>query len=404
MSAAGKAHRKAVGKAVGIHSLALSCALGENLETIWKQARQGSVEGMQVDQDMLFSGQTHLGKVTVNQHEIPPFFDTRINHLVLDLLTQLDPATYQHTLQANPEKVGVILGTSTSAVEELERALPVHDDTGEWPDDYMYHQQRMAHPAEFLAQHLGIEGPVMAVSTACSSSGKALLSARRWLDQGLCDVVIAGGVDVLCQMTVNGFNALGALSADLCLPFSTNRTGINIGEGGGLFVLRRESADINLLGGGESSDAHHISAPDPTGAGAMAAINRALRDAGIEPDLMDYVNLHGTGTQQNDAMEAQAVHQVFGEQVACGSTKAMTGHALGAAGAIEIGLCALTLSKLNVQNQLIPHVYDGHYDPALAPLILADNKAREHRLKRVLSNSFAFGGSNVAVILGAGDD
>ncbi len=223
----------------------------------------------------------------------------------------------------------------------------------------------------------------------------------------MCDAVICGGVDSLCRLTLNGFSALEAVAAERCQPFSVNRHGINIGEGAALFLMTREvlsgaATPITLLGGGASSDAHHISAPQPEGLGAQAAMTKALAAAGISADQVDYLNLHGTATSHNDAMESQAVQAIFPDGVPCSSSKPMVGHCLGAAGALEAAFCWLTLSAYNPQQLLPPHLWDGQADPALPALNLLapGTQLSNNRPRRLMSNSFAFGGNNISLLLG----
>ncbi|MDB5772035.1 MAG: 3-oxoacyl-[acyl-carrier-protein] synthase, FabV inferred for pathway, partial [Burkholderia sp.] len=244
-------------------------------------------------------------------------------------------------------------------------------------------------------------GPAYVHSTACASSGKALASAARLINMGVCDAVITGGVDSLCAFTVAGFASLESVSVERCNPLSANRNGINIGEGAALFLISREPAAVSLLGWGESSDGHHMSAPDPSGKGATMAIERALTHAGIAATEIDYVNLHGTATVQNDAMESRVIHALFGDAVPVSSTKPLTGHALGAAGAIEAGLCWLAMQDWNTEGELPPHLWDGIVDPALPFLRVAQAGCSIGRpLRHALSNSFAFGGANVALVFG----
>ena len=233
----------------------------------------------------------------------------------------------------------------------------------------------------------------------------ALQSARRLLQLGACDAVLCGGVDSLARLTLNGFAALEAVSDGPCNPFSVNRQGINIGEAAALFLMTREPLDrtqnpIALLGAGSTSDAHHISAPEPSGRGAREAMQAALADAGLTAAQIDYLNLHGTATQHNDAMESLAVAAVFPEGVPCSSSKPLTGHTLGAAGALEAAFCWLTLTS--EQGLLPPHGWDGQADPALPALqlVMPGQRLPARGPRRLMSNSFAFGGSNVSLILG----
>ena len=228
-----------------------------------------------------------------------------------------------------------------------------------------------------------------------------MASAARLLNMGICDAVLSGGVDSLCAFTVAGFAALESVSVARCNPFSANRNGINIGEGAALFLMTRDEATVSLRGWGESSDGYHISAPDPSGNGARSAIEQALARAGLAPAQCDYINLHGTATVQNDAMEGRVIAALFGDQVALSSTKPFTGHALGAAGAVEAGLCWLAMQDNNPQGCLPPHLWDGVADAQLPSLNLLPPGARlGHPLRWALSNSFAFGGANASLLLG----
>ena len=201
----------------------------------------------------------------------------------------------------------------------------------------------------------------------------------------------------MCELTVNGFAALEAVSNEICNPFSRNRAGINIGEGAALFVLSREPAELRLAGWGESSDAYHISAPHPEGVGAEMSVRQALADAGLTPGDIGYLNLHGTATRLNDAMEALVVDRVFGRELPCSSTKALTGHMLGAAGSCEAAFVALSLLG---GGTLPPHLWDGEHDPDLPPIALVDARGARSDSRYMMSCSYAFGGSNIALILG----
>jgi len=253
-------------------------------------------------------------------------------------------------------------------------------------------------PAVFLARYLGLRGPAYTVSTACTSSAKAFASARGLLRHDLCDAVLVGGVDSLCRLTINGFTALESTTTALSNPMSRNRCGINIGEGAALFLLTRDEAAVELLGIGESSDAHHISAPHPAGSGAEAAMRAALADAGLPASAVDYLNLHATATPRNDEMESRAVARVFPQGVAASGTKPLTGHTLGAAGATELAFCWLALRD----GRLPPHLWDGVVDPELPRLDLIGGERHFARTRgRVcMSNSFAFGGSNASLLIG----
>jgi 3-oxoacyl-[acyl-carrier-protein] synthase-1 len=302
------------------------------------------------------------------------------------------------------DRIAVILGTSTSGIGDGEDALMDFRRNGAWPPRFDYRMQETGSLAEFAARSLDLAGPAYTVATACSSSAKVFASARRLIRAGLVDAAVVGGADTLCRMTLNGFASLEALSKGRCNPFSAHRDGITIGEGAAAFLLDREPGPVRLLGLGETSDAHHATAPDPEGRGAGQAMREALEDAELAPEAIVYVNLHGTATPLNDAMEAKAIADLFGSLTPCSSTKAMTGHMLGAAGGCEAAFLWLTLNpETNPDGLLPPHLWDGVPDPALPALNLVGRGTRFPRsaTTAMLSNSFGFGGSNMALILGS---
>lgn len=326
---------------------------------------------------------------------------SRNNQLALAALAQIRPQVDAAIQQFGADRVAIVLGTSTSGIAQSEAAFRYLQVNQEFPADFGYAQQEMASPAATLASVLGVTGPAYVHSSACASSSKAMASAARLIKMGLCDAVLTGGVDSLCSFTVAGFAALESVSVVRCNPFSANRNGINIGEGAALFLMSKAEASVSLRGWGESSDGYHISAPDPSGAGARNAMEQALARAGVTAEQIDYINLHGTATVQNDAMEGRAVAAMFADHVALSSTKAFTGHALGAAGAIEAGLCWLAMQDNNPQGRLPPHLWDGVSDPGLPQLnLLPVGASLGHPLRLALSNSFAFGGANASLLLG----
>ncbi|HEY6233890.1 MAG TPA: beta-ketoacyl-ACP synthase, partial [Candidatus Elarobacter sp.] len=323
-----------------LHGLGIISALGRGKEATYAGLMRGDTSGMVVETSWHATKPARVGRVTPSLPDVPPSlrrYRCRTNRLLLAAAEEIDAEIQNAIRRFGRERVGVVIGTSTSGIAEGEDAIAALDATGAFPASFHYAQQEMGTPAPFLAAALGIDGPAYVVSTACTSGAKALGCARHLLGSGLCDAVVAGGVDSLCRLTINGFSALELTTPELCNPMSANRRGINIGEGAALFLVSLEPGPVALTGVGESSDAYHISAPDPSGAGAETAMRAALRDAGVDPNRIDYVNLHGTATAHNDSMEAAAVDRVFGTAVPCGSTKALTGHALGAAGAIEAG-------------------------------------------------------------------
>jgi 3-oxoacyl-[acyl-carrier-protein] synthase-1 len=389
-----------------LNELGIICALGSDKRSVYSATVQGSQTGM-VPSDRFSPGnEVFLGFVSGELPHVPAQFnefDCRNNRLLLAALGQIRESVDRCIARFGADRVGVVLGTSTSGFAEGEKAIRQYVEVGSTPEAYHFHQQQLSGASDFICAYLELGGPSMAVSTACSSSANALASARRLIDLDTCDAVIVGGADSLCQLTVQGFSALEATSAGLSNPFSKNRDGINIGEGAALMLLTRERSEIELLGVGSTSDAHHISAPDPSGKGAVRAMQSALRQGNLSADQVDYVNLHGTGTPLNDAMESQAVFELFGNQTWCSSSKPMTGHTLGAAGAIEIGLCWLLLNNdYNASHRNLPHMWDGQVDAEIAALRFAAANEGFARPPRVaLSNSFAFGGNNCSVLIGA---
>ncbi|MBI2380646.1 MAG: beta-ketoacyl-[acyl-carrier-protein] synthase family protein [Gammaproteobacteria bacterium] len=381
---------------VYLSSYSLVNALGDSPATIAARLFAGDSSSMVADDASVPGKRVVKGPVSSALPELAGPYVTRTHRLLARAAEALRPALARY----GAARVGVVLGTSTSGIAEGELALAEKLRTGAFPAGYDYAMQEMATPARFLAAHLGLAGPVYTVSTACTSSGKALLSARQLLALGLCDAVVTGGADSLCRLTLNGFSALESTSPELCQPFSANRRGINIGEAAGLFLLSRDEAELRLAGIGESADAHHMSAPEPEGRGAEAAMTMALAEAGLQPADIAYVNLHGTATPLNDAMEAKAMARVFGLDTPASSTKPLTGHTLGAASATELGFCALALSAYNAEGRLPPQVFDGVRDPALPAIRLAtrDDRLPAGRLA-LMSNSYAFGGSNISLIL-----
>lgn len=377
-------------------------ALGSGPEQVAGALAAGDTSGMTLQSGWLPS---HAARVGAVQAPLPPVplhlarFDCRNNRLLLGALGQIQQAVANAIETFGPERIGIVLGTSTSGIAEGERAVAALEAGAALPNGFHYAQQEIGTVAPFLALYLGLSGPAYTVSTACTSSAKALAAARNLLRWNICDAVIAGGVDSLCKLTINGFAALESITEELSNPMSRNRRGINIGEAAALMLLTRERGPVALLGVGESSDAYHISAPDPQGKGAEAAMRAALAEAGLDPRAIGYVNLHATGTLKNDEMESFALTRVFPHRAACSGTKPLTGHTLGAAGATEAALCWLAIQG---DGALPPHVWDGVQDPRLPRLALVASGDRfpSDGRRLCMSNSFAFGGSNVCLVLG----
>jgi 3-oxoacyl-[acyl-carrier-protein] synthase-1 len=330
-------------------------------------------------------------------------FDCRNNRLALLGLTQdgFAEAVRAASAKYGARRIGVFLGTSTSGIRQTELAYRRRDPvTGALPGDFIYRTTHNTFSvADFTRHYFGLTGPAVVVSSACSSSAKVFSSARRMMAAGLIDAAVVGGVDSLCLTTLYGFNSLGLMSEQACRPFDALRNGLSIGEAAAFALLERspqhlDDAAVLLLGIGESSDAYHMSSPHPEGLGARMAMQDALEMAGLKPSEIDYINLHGTATQSNDAVEGKAVAALFGSGTPCSSTKGATGHALGAAGGVEAVICALAL-----QHGLLPAGLNiQQLDPTLDLDYLLKN--REQPVAHVLSNSFGFGGTNCSLIFG----
>jgi 3-oxoacyl-[acyl-carrier-protein] synthase-1 len=350
---------------------------------------------------------THIGEVPgVDAQRLPKdlqIFNCRNNRLA-ELGVQQDgffDAMQAAAARWGRRRVGVFLGTSTAGILQTELAYRARDAvSGALPPSFEYGTTHNSFSvADYLRRRCRLEGPAVVVSSACASSAKVFGSARRMIEAGLIDAALVGGTDSLCLTTLYGFHSLQLSSAAPCRPFDAARDGISIGEAAAFVLLERVPENLHadavlLYGVGESSDAYHMSAPHPEGLGAKRAMQAALTAASMEPGDIDYINLHGTGTPSNDRSESQAVTSIFGPTTPCSSTKGATGHTLGAAGALEA-----VISALAIQNGLMPGgVHTTRIDPNLTAHYIKEN--RRAQVKRVLSNSFGFGGTNCSLIFG----
>jgi 3-oxoacyl-[acyl-carrier-protein] synthase-1 len=350
---------------------------------------------------------THIGEVPgVDAQRLPVqlrIFDCRNNRLAELALRQdgfLD-AMAAAAARWGRRRVGVFIGTSTAGIMQTELAYRARDPvSGALPAAFEYGTTHNSFSvADYIRRRCRLEGPAVAVSSACASSAKVFGAARRMIQANLIDAALVGGTDSLCLTTLYGFHSLQLSSPAPCRPFDVARDGISIGEAAAFILLERISGQadgdsILLHGVGESSDAYHMSAPHPEGLGAKRAMQSALDAASLEPADIDYINLHGTGTPSNDRSESQAVTSIFGPTTPCSSTKGSTGHALGAAGALEA-----VISSLAIRNQLMPGgTQTTRIDPTLTAHYIKEN--RRAPVRRVLSNSFGFGGTNCSLIFG----
>lgn len=391
-----------------LESTGIVCALGSDLGRIRERLLAPECDALVLRAGLLPDRELLVGAIDCALPEIPDRLAPlrcRNNALALAALRQIENRVRAAVERHGAARVGIVIGTTTSGVEEAADAVALHHHSGALPPAFDYAQLEHGGLATFLAESAGVTGPAYSISTACSSSAKALVSARSLLALDLCDAVIAGGVDTLCKLTTRGFTALEAIAPERSNPMSRNRRGLNLGEAAALFLVTRESGGIQLAGAGESSDAHHMSAPSIDGAGAESAMRAALADADARPEDLLYLNLHGTGTLLNDSSESAAVSRVLGD-VHCSSTKPRVGHTLGAAGALEAAFCWLVLDGArggarDARIALPPHDWDGERDPALAALHLVTPgesvPVRGRRL--VASSSFGFGGNNCTLVL-----
>ena len=376
--------------AVILQDLGFVCALGLTHDEIVKNARQGDTSGMFRVMPTVAGNTVPFGAVNIETTQHIRCYD-----LLLAALKQIETAISKLKSDYELNRIGMVIGASNTGIHEAQQHINKALETGKLPADFSLSEIELYSPTAFLREKTGFTGPAYTVSTACSSSAKVFQDAMDLIEHDICDAVLVGGVDARCDFALNGFDALSALSYKHTNPMSKNREGINLGEGAALFIMTRGTDGIKLLGVGESSDAYHLTSPDPSGAGAISAMRMALNNAGLTPDKIDFINMHGTGTVANDAMESLAIKAVFGENTLCASTKPLTGHTLGAAGAISAAL-----SWLMIKHQfVIPHIFDGEYATDCAKINLATTESQQN-VNRVLCNAFAFGGSNASIIIG----
>lgn len=354
-----------------------------------------------LDDTIIKGGKFYFGKLEKDFEPIDvERYDLRCNRVLKYLVDKLDLSGFEK------DEIGIVIGTTNSGIQEFE-------------DSENKHHAELGNPAEFLKWYLGTKNYAASVSTACTSGTKAFSTAVKLLQNDVCKVVIAGGIDTLAAMPSYGFHALEVLSHEKSNPFSKNRDGISLGEGGALFVLTKDvkmqkcldvkpitnvdricksdNEIVALLGIGETSDAYHSATPDPDGVQAVRAIQLALDDAGLKAEDIDYINLHGTGTVSNDLMEANAIYKVFGDNVPASSTKPFTGHCLGAAASIEAFICYQILKG---ERNLPIHKYDNEYDENLPKINLVNSNTENKKINTCMSTSFGFGGTNAVVIMG----
>jgi len=380
-------------------------ALGRSVDEIWPRLVAGDPSYLSLRDDLVPGRTLVVGAVPGALPPVPAGLERyacRNNSMTLAALEQIEDVVVDAMKAFGRERVAVVMGSSTSGVADAEAAIRHQHATGVLSSTFHYQQLEFGGAAGFVADLFGLGGVAYTLSTACSSGARALASARSLLELGIADAVIAGATDTLCHLTTNGFSALQVISDEITNPCSRNRKGITLGEGSALFLVTREAGGVQLCGVGESSEAHHMSAPDPQGDGAEAAMRAALVDAELAPGAIAYLSLHGTGTELNDAMEFRAIARTFDTPPPCSSAKPLVGHTLGAAGAVEAAFCWLMLREQDDHGiALIPHAYDGVRDPELPDVPLA-TKGMRVAAGPVMSNSFGFGGNNCSLVLAGG--
>ncbi len=385
-------------KPLTITAMTLTCAAGTGLPAV-RSALAAGRSGLRANDFPHCELDTWIGRVdgvedTVLAGDLAEF-DCRNNRLALLGLEQDDFIGQVEALKSRvaADRIACVIGTSTAGIGVTEAA---YREMGEDEVFQARHRLPRVHTphtsAAFTARVLGLDGPVLTISTACSSSAKVFASAARLIEAGLADAAVVGGVDSLCLSVLYGFHSLDLVSDQPCRPFDRARKGLSLGEAAGFAIVEKQGAGFGrLLGWGESSDAHHMASPHPEGAGAAAAMAEALTRARLSPADIGYINCHGTATSLNDEVEARAIASVFERPPAAASTKGWTGHTLGAAGIAES-----VFSLLALDDEFLPAGLN--LDDPESDFILTES--RHEKVDAVLSNSFGFGGSNCSLIFG----
>ena len=389
-----------------LNDMEIACSLGKNKEMVFQNLMNADVDASEKAINLISGRSCIEMTLPFDLPSMPDSFQkyhSKNNQLLYHLFQEIQHTVSLAVQKYSKQRIGIVMGTSSSGMKEGEDAYAYYAKNKIWPNTYTYQQQEVSSLSDFAAAFFQVTGPSYTISTACSSATKALASARRLLEANICDAVIVGGADTICDIIRNGFDSLDLISQNRAIPFSKNRKGITLGTGGAVFLMSKEDLLDNnppfLSGYGETSDASHISAPDPSGKMPEQAIHDALNMAKIQPNNIDYINLHGTGSQLNDTMEGACIDRIF-KETPISSTKALTGHTLGACGAVEAAI--LWMSLMNHQNEALflpPHFYDNQ--PENTALSFAKTKQTIPLKQEInmLSNTFAFGGNNASVII-----
>ena len=387
------------------------CSAGKNIGELWSCVCAADNSGIKKTRTL--SGKEFFA-ARVEDQSLPNVnarLDMKIIRMEAAALFQIEDFIFEAKEKYGSERIAVCVGSCDNGSELSIAGHRTFFEQGNFPLSYTLENQCADYVATFVSESYGLKGASLAFTTACASSAAAISKAAELIRSGLADAVVAGGVDVASDTVLLGFDALESVSAQKTNPFSKNRSGITLGDGAAFFLLSRDNllksgVPVILSGSGQSSDAYHITSPDPEGNGAADAMQKALDDACLKAEDIDYLNLHGTGTRLNDSMEAKAVEKVFGShRLLCSSTKSETGHTLGAAGALEAAVCWKLIQESAEGSAKVPlQAWDGERDTELPDLNFAcGNAATKVRVKNCMSNSFAFGGSNTVLILSAED-
>ncbi len=378
-----------------ITAMGITCSLGDSVAEAFSALLEGRPRTGPPPCDLPF--ETVCGSVLGPLDPLPQglrAYDSRMTRIAMRALLQISQDLERAKLRHGPSRIGVVVGTSTGGLDGTELAYRHFMASQQrHPSFSLRHTHAFDALGALISEFFGLSGPSYTVSTACTSSTKAIASGLRLLESGASDAVLVIGADALCETTLRGFHSLGVLSSAPARPFSAARDGIHLGEGAGALLIERGGSGVRIAGVGESSDAHSMSAPHPEALGAIAAIRDALRRAGVDASAVDYVNAHGTGTAQNDAVESKAIEATLPRTTQVSSTKGLTGHTLGASGAIEAVLTAAAIER----QMLLPSVGAQPVDPNLGIHIV--RAPTPQPLRVALSHAFAFGGSNAVLVL-----
>lgn len=376
--------------------------LARNKEELYNKYFINGEYGLKENND--YTKKFFLGKIDNDffNFELDDPYNNKINKMALHAVNQLKPIIDEAKKRYGKNRISVIVGTCENGSDETKDYIlkgTVEDKKR------ILVMQSLNICCDFLQKYLDVSGISFTISTACTSSANAIIAADELIRSNIIDVAIVGGADVVTDTVVYGFDSLEVVDYNKTNSFSKNRSGINLGEGAAFTVLAREnfidSEDaLYIKGYNSNSDSHHMTSPDIEGNTTSKCINDALKYAGMNIDAIDYINLHGTGTLINDKMESKTLERVNASNIYCSSSKTSFGHTIGAAGAMELGVCYIALSKMNKEKIIPPHLYDGEYDDELSKINLVTNKISAERIENCMSVSFGFGGSNTCLIVG----